>query len=371
LRRLRTASLVAASTIVFSCHTTTPQPIRLDAELESIRVSSRPPGLAASIRRANAAIASGAAGVRRLGGRPVGPDDAFHIGSVTKPFTATLAGILVAEGRLTWETKLSDVLPELRAAMRSEYADVTLADLLSHESGLPPFEEDHELAGLRFDGPPMEQRRAFVRHVVGLAPAVPRGTFRYSNAGFTAAAVMVETIEGRSWEELIERRIARPLGLKSLGFGWPARRDPNQPWGHQESAEGQLEPHDPNGEYQLPPILAPAGNLHMSMEDLALFLADHLRALRGERALLPPAVARTMHTPRAKSGLGFGVGKVGNIEPVSTFAGSAGTFLALIAIAPEHDVAVAVAANAADGQSDAALKSALKQFLQRFAAKQP
>ena len=67
----------------------------------------------------------------------------------------------------------------------------------------------------------------------------------------------------------------------------------------------------------------------MSMPDLARFLREHLRALRGEPALLPPAIAREMHTRRSGGGLGFGVGKVKEIEPASTYSGSAGTLKAL------------------------------------------
>jgi hypothetical protein len=105
----------------------------------------------------------------------------------------------------------------------------------------------------------------------------------------------------------------------------------------------------------------------MSMPDLATFLREHLRALRGEPALLPAAIAGVMHTRRVRGGLGFGVGKVRQIEPVSTFSGSAGTFLCMIAIAPRHDVAVAVAANAADEGAETAVKEALVALLETYA----
>ena len=339
----------------------------LDARLEAIRAGHGVPALVASVTRSAGEVAHGSAGVRRLGdAAPALATDPFHVGSVTKPFTGTLAGMLVAEGRLRWDTRLADVLPTGGPPARAEYAGVTLADLLSHEAGIRPFTEDTEMAGLTFTGTPTEQRLAFVRHALTLEPAAPRGTFHYSNAGFAAAAVMLETVTGQPWEQLVQERILDPLGLATARLGWPAKTLASAPWGHLEEG-GAVRPHDPQGEYQLPPVFAASGDLAMSMPDLARFLREHLRALRGAPAFLPSAIAREMHTRRARSGLGFGVGKVQAIEPVSTFSGSAGTFLCMIAIAPRHDVAVAVAANSADARAEAAVKQALVELLTGYA----
>ena len=344
-----------------------PAPASLDARLEAIRAEHGVPALAAAVTRVSGEVARGAAGVRRLGHPAhVATTDPFHIGSVTKPFTGTLAGLLVAGGRLRWDTRLADVLPGGGPPARPEYADVTLADLLSHEAGIRPFTEDTELGGLTFEGSPSEQRLAFVRHALTLEPAAARGTFHYSNAGFAAAAVMLETVTGEPWEEQVRARILTPLGLATARLGWPAKALAEAPWGHLEEG-GALTPHDPHGEYQLPAIFAASGDLAMSMPDLASFLREHLRALRGEPAILPAAIAREMHTRRARGGLGFGVGKVREIEPASTYSGSAGTFLCMVVVAPRHDVAVAVAANASHAPAEAALKQALVELLTTYA----
>ena len=367
---VRAVSVVVFFLFVVSCGNHGPVQ-RLDNDLNKVLSPSTGPGLSIAVTRDNGVIANGVAGVRRLGTKNlITVDDEFHIGSVTKPFTATLAGMLVADGRLKWDSKISEIMPEWKSEMRPEYLEVTLADLLSHESGIPPFTDDTEFKGLKFSGDARAQRREFVRHVLTLAPAVPRGTFLYSNAGFSATAVMMEQVTNRSWEELIQTRIADPLKMKTLGFGWPGHGGANQPWGHLWE-DGKFKPNDPNGEYQLPAAIAPAGDLHMSMDDLAKFLADQLRALRNESALIPPAIAKTMHTRRKKSGLGFGVSKVGMLEPVSTYSGSAGTFVTLIAIAPTANVAVAVSANGANDATEAALKKLLIETLTRYAASKP
>ena len=163
-------------------------------------------------------------------------------------------------------------------------------------------------------------------------------------------------------------RVFVPLGMKTAGFGWPAHGGAKQPWGHIEE-NGKIVPHDPDGEYQLPVTIAPAGDVNVSMPDLAHYLAAHLRALHGEATLLKPETARLMHTRRIKSGLGWGVQELVGLNPVSVFQGSAETFITYVAIAHNADVVVAVSANAADEEADAAAKQALKELLTRFAKK--
>lgn len=343
----------------------------LDAEVEKVRASSGSPAMSVSVSRRDGIIAHGVAGVRRLGAaEKMATTDAVHIGSVAKTMTGTLAGMLVGEGKLSWESKLAAVVPGLRATIKPEYLEVTLADLLSHESGLPAFEEAKDFSALKLEGDVRTQRRQFVQQAVTLPPAAARGTFLYSNAGFAAAAAMIEQAAEAEWEKLVRDRIAAPLKLTTLGFGWPAAGKTSAPWGHTEKG-GALTPQDPKGDYQLPPAIAPAGDVHMSMDDLATFLAAHMRALTDGKDFLLPEVARTMHTRRARSGLGFGVGKVGPIEPVSTYSGSAGTFLALIAVAPNHNTAVTVSANAANDATENGLKELLKGLLARYAVQLP
>jgi CubicO group peptidase (beta-lactamase class C family) len=76
--------------------------------LAAILAEHPAPALVASIGHADGSIETGAVGVRKLG-RPerVTPDDRFHIGSVTKPMTATVIAMLVDEGKLQWSTSIA------------------------------------------------------------------------------------------------------------------------------------------------------------------------------------------------------------------------------------------------------------------------
>jgi CubicO group peptidase (beta-lactamase class C family) len=334
----------------------------ISRELQTAANDAHVPAMQAAAATSDGLVADGAAGTTILGGSTrVRRADAFHIGSCTKPFTATAAAMLVDEKKLTWDTRV-DVFPDWKERILPDYREVTLADLLSHESGVQPFEEDTELATLpKFTGDVVARRRAFAEHVLTLTPAVPpRTAYKYSNAGYVIAGAMIEKVSGKSWEWWMRERIFKPLGMRTAGFGWPSRV-----WGH--TAEGgKLTPSDPKGPYQFPDFLAPAGGLHMSSADLAKFLRMHLRATRGEQTLISSATAAAMHTKRMRSALGFGSSKVGDFENVATYSGSADTFFTVIAIAAKENVAVAVSTNAAGDEAQKAIGRELRALLARY-----
>jgi len=96
------------------------------------------PALAAAVVRDGEIVAAGAVDTRRAGTEtPVTIDDRFHIGSDAKAMTALLAGMLVEQGALHWDSTVGAVFPELAAQMDSGLRDVTLEQLLSHTSVIP------------------------------------------------------------------------------------------------------------------------------------------------------------------------------------------------------------------------------------------
>ena len=290
--------------------------------------------------------------------------------------TATLIALLVEEGKLSWSTTPREVFPKLSGSIYPAFRDVALEQLLAHRAGLRPFTNMQEYTELPpFDGTPKEQRAAFSTYLLQRKPAhPPDSAFVYSNAGYGIAAAMAEQVSGVSWEEMVRHRLFEPLDIHG-GLGWPATSDSTQPWGHRDR-RGALQPHDPNSPYDLGPLIAPAGDVHMSMPDYGRFLQLHLRGLRGgETTLLSSSTIQYMHKSQGRitdhtelPGYGFGwvvqdiVG-----ERSSGHAGSLGSFKARAAIQPSRDIAVAVVANAGDDEADAAtiaLRAALLEWYQ-------
>src|SRR5690348_4658515 len=79
-----------------------------------------------------------AVGVRKFGDpAAVTTNDMFHIGSCTKPMTATLTAMLIEEGKLHWNTTIAELFPELAGRMDKQYGAVTVEQLLTHRGGVP------------------------------------------------------------------------------------------------------------------------------------------------------------------------------------------------------------------------------------------
>ncbi len=261
--------------------------------LEPLRQRHGLPALGAALVTSRGLGAIAVVGVRKAGTTvPATVDDKWHLGSDTKAMTATMIAMLVRQGKLRWETTLGEALPELVTG-RPELRSVTLLQLLSHRAGFPA---NLAWSGLPRTGDIREQRAAGLKLVAGVKLAAPPGSkFSYSNVGYFLAGCLAERAADESWEALMRRHVFDPLGMKQAGFGGvgtPGVID--QPWPH--VAQGMAMPL--NGPIlDNHPALGPAGTVHASLDDWARFIADLLRGLRGEPALLPKETYTRLTTP--------------------------------------------------------------------------
>lgn len=335
------------------------------------------PAIAAAVASSAGLLAAGATGVRKVGDpQPATVEDRFHLGSISKPMTATVLATLVEEGRLGWESTPRELFPDLAASIHPALHQVRLDHLLAHRAGIAPFTDDAEMVPLPpFTGSPRDRRFAFAAWLLRREPAAtPVSDFHYSNAGYTIAAAMAERVADRPWEALVRERFFAPLRMASADFGWPAAANPNQPWGHRKTGPTFV-PHPPDDAYQLAPLLTPAGDVHATMPHLAAFGRMHLRGLAGEATPLRAETVERLHTPLGTIeggdhgiGLGWGIAESGHQH-----SGSAGTFFALLVVRPEHDRVYAFATNAAASDAVAAneddanlAKGLLAALIERF-----
>ena len=100
------------------------------------------PALAASVIKFDT-VYYGVSGVQRVDtNKKIDLDSRFHLGSNTKAITSMLAARLVESGTLDWDTKLLDVVPELKGKINTAYSNIMLESLLSHRAMIAPFEDD-------------------------------------------------------------------------------------------------------------------------------------------------------------------------------------------------------------------------------------
>ncbi len=113
-------------------------PVNVDAILETIVGPGGCPGMAVVALRGDRIVAQGVAGFRKRGdSERITLDDRFHLGSCGKAITATLAAILIEEGRLDWVTTLPEIFGDVVKNMHPAWKDVTLRQVLAHRAGLP------------------------------------------------------------------------------------------------------------------------------------------------------------------------------------------------------------------------------------------
>jgi CubicO group peptidase (beta-lactamase class C family) len=325
----------------------------LRSAVERARARSGAPAVAAAIVRRGTITEVAVVGERWVGsGQAVERADAFHIGSITKSMTATMIAALVQKELLAWDITVGDILFDMD--MLAEYRDVTLEELLQHRGGFAPYRYVDEKGEKRlpsFRGGATLQREAFVSEVLMSQPEVtPHARMHYSNAGYVVATYMAERVSARSWEELIREQLFDVSGMKSAGFGWPATpAQPGQPWGHYVEAD-TLRPQEP-GDYGVPAYLAPAGDVHCSIEDLARYAILHLRGLAGRDKVFDANTIRRLHAappaPRdeIRYAAGWAIVESADVGEVHTHSGSAGTFFATIELYPQYQAALVLATN--------------------------
>jgi len=211
-------------------------PTNTSQALEIIRKKYDFPALAVVVVKGGVVCDRGAVGVRKHGETvAVTTNDLFHIGSCTKSMTATVAGILIEEGKLRWDTTISEVFPELKDSMDPQYKNVTLEQLLQHRGGVPGAPPpDAWKRAWEQKGTPTQQRYEFIRAILQKPPEAPPGSkCIYSNQGYSIVGAMLEKITGTPWETLMSQRLFKPLKMNSAGFGAPGTKDQlDQPWGH-------------------------------------------------------------------------------------------------------------------------------------------
>jgi len=244
----------------------------LDNFIEQVVKDNEIPSLAVAILDSAGAHTVSVFGERKKGGNtPVTKDDLYHLGSNTKAMTSALTGMIINDGLLDWDAKITDVFPELSEKIHADYKNVTVLDLLTHTSGLQGnYDRFHELEGEDM----IEKRRNLIEHYLTKPAEQTKGAFLYSNLGYITAGAILENVTGKSWETLMNERLFVPLKMESAGFGVPGTiGKEDQPWGHIK-VSGLLDFMPVQRDNDA--VLGPAGTVHCSMEDWAKFLTFQL-----------------------------------------------------------------------------------------------
>jgi D-alanyl-D-alanine carboxypeptidase len=191
-------------------------------------VAAGAPGAVLLVRDGDRTIRLTAGHARLRPARAMRAGDRFRIGSITKPFVATVALQLVAEGALTLDDPVERWLPGLVPGGER----ITVRQLLNHTSGLFPFGADRAFVAQAFRDP---LRDWTPREIVAIAarhrPAFAPGTgWSYSDTNYFVLGLIVERVTGRPLAAELARRILGPLHLRATSL--PVEPDIAGPHAH-------------------------------------------------------------------------------------------------------------------------------------------
>lgn len=287
---------------------------QLDAILTKA-VTSGQPGLAVLVKKEGTVLFERGYGLRRIKGcAPISPDTDFRLASVTKQFTAMAVMLLVRDGKLRYESTLTDIFPEFPAYGKT----VTVRHLLTHTSGLPNYEDlmdqEEKSHGKRWS--PAHQIQD--DEVLALLEKQTRGKFApgtswaYSNSGYVVLGLIVAKVSGVSYPEFLELHIFEPLHIKnSLAYQKGKNEIPHRAFGHSRE-HGKLILSDQSSTS----ATLGDGGVYSNLEDLSKWdnaLANHtlLSATEMQAALTPVKLAdgREPHWPVQPDGDNLAPGK--------------------------------------------------------------
>lgn len=154
--------------------------------------------------------------------KPITPDTAFLLGSITKQFTAMAIMILQERGKLSYDDPLSKFFPEFPSYAQ----EITIRRLLNHVAGFPEYDDLFVASGkINKNWPRSSKSRRSefeptARDALALLAQVkklrfmPGEKFEYSNSGYVILAQIVEKVSGERFSRFLEQNIFKPLRMK-------------------------------------------------------------------------------------------------------------------------------------------------------------
>jgi CubicO group peptidase (beta-lactamase class C family) len=279
---------------------------------------------------------------------PVRPDTLFQIGSISKPFTATLLMCLVEDGQIDLDVPVTTYVPGLRLGDPAAPGKVTARHLLTHQAGFwGDWFDDFGMAD--------DAIERFVAAYADLPQMFEPGTmWAYNNCGYILAGLIAARVTGQTFEDALRERVIEPLGLDHTVLSAAEAIAFPVAVGHTldpETREARIA-----RQFLRPRARNPAGGVLASVEDVLTFARSFLNL---DGALLSQATVAAMRERQVETyeagaawGLGFKVDDYGGTEVVG-HGGATNGFRALLQMAPDHGLAVAVLTNG-DGGSQAA-----------------
>ena len=283
-----------------------------------------------------------------------GPDDLFQIGSVSKLFTETLLMQLEAEGQISDDATVRDILPA-SLVVTPEAGRLTVHQLATHTGGLPREPKTLRQLGCflgylvtgnnLYACLTIPYLQEYLRHARPRPKSPP--AYVYSNLGAGLLGYLIAEKTGRPATDLIVEKICRPLRMNDSVFFPNAEQQSRLAVGHVGSQACWKPGNCPLAPWDMGDLLRPSIGMYSSVSDLLIFARANLGMLH-----LPveSALAAThrpqIQTPRGGEALGWIINYFDNGRRVLTFKdGMASGYRAYVGLDLDARVAVVVLSN--------------------------
>ena len=346
-------------------------PTDFDVRAEALRKQTGVPGMAIAIVENGRVTLAKGYGVKKLGSpEPVDADTIFPTGSTGKAFTVAGLAVLVDQGKIAWDDKVTDHLPGFQMYDPWVTREMTIRDLLVHRSGLGLGEGD-----LLFVPRSNLSRAEAVKRVRYLRPTTSfRAGFAYDNVLYVVAGQLIEAVTRKTWEAFTAEQIFQPAGMlhstsdDEARFHTPNRAQPHARINGPLRGLGDQEVLDERD--NLASSAAPAGGLAVSANDMTRWLLlqlAHGKLPEGEKRLFSEQAFEQMVTPVQLQPIAPLPPEFDAIQPMfRTYAlgwdvqdyrgarlvwhgGADLGFLTVVALLPEKNVGFSIEINSEDG----------------------
>jgi CubicO group peptidase (beta-lactamase class C family) len=327
-------------------------PAGFEQRVEQLRKQFGVPGVSIAIVENGKVTLAQGWGVRDISkNQAVDADTIFFTGSTGKAFTNAALATLVDEGKIGWDDRVIDHMPDFRMWDPWVTREMTIRDLLVHRSGLGLGQGD-----LLFLPNSTLSRKESVRRIRYLKPATSfRSGYAYDNILYMAAGQLIEEVSGQTWERYIHDHVFAPLGMKnSTDTDAEFQANPNHARPHSRNdgpvhGMGTQAPLDENA--TIAQNAAPAGGLAISANDMSRWLLTQLG-----RGQIPGSDKRLFSKEQSEQMWTGGV-----ITPIPQYPDYRGARMvshggavlgsqADVALLPDKNIGIFIAANSEDGE---------------------
>jgi CubicO group peptidase (beta-lactamase class C family) len=364
-----TFALSIFSFSIFAQPITSPQ---IDALVERTLKTFDVPGIAVAIVKDGKIIHEKGYGVRSLNTKEkVNEHTTFGIASNSKAFTVAALGILVDEGKIKWNDRVTDYIPEFKLYAPYVTEDFTIRDLLTHRSGLGLGAGDLMIwpDSSTFDLKDIIHNLRYLKQVSDF-----RTKYDYDNLLYIVAGEVVARVSGMKWEDFIQNKIMNPLQMTESAPNYDLLKDKKNVIDAHAPVDGKVQVIRRDWKY----VADACGGIYSSVHDMSKWIimqmndgkygTDLKQQLLSKKTheemwtpqtIIPVHGQTTYNTHFASYGLGWFLSDENGYK-VPTHTGGLAGIVTQITLIPELKLGIIVFTNQQSGAAFRAITNTIK-----------